>query len=222
MDPSGHQQTPEERKEAEKQPVEAEAQENYHRSVDGWMLRWTAISAIATTLLMFIGIGGVCAALKTLGAIQRQIKVQEESLRPRLAIGFTQLPFSKAPYAEILAGRRVVFAIELINTGGIPAYEVVPETWVEWLERPFEFTSAARYHKGEPLTVHPREPTHYKVPFTRGLTQAEILAYRNGDATICIRIRLTYKAFGAVTHTQEAFTTEVAAMGTIGKYSEAN
>jgi hypothetical protein len=77
VDALGHQQTPVERKEAEKQAAEAEAEKQYHYGIDRWTLKWNGIASIATAVLVLIGIGGVCAAIRTLRAIEDQGKHME-------------------------------------------------------------------------------------------------------------------------------------------------
>lgn len=148
-------------------------------------------------------------------AALKQAEIQQESLRPRLTIGFDE-----GPYYEMVNGKPVVLHPAMINTGGVPAYGVIAETWIEWLDRPFEFTQDSTYHRGEPFTVHPGKPTHYKVPF-RALTGAEIDAFHNASSTICLRIRLKYKALGVEAHTEEAFSVEPKSMSILAKYSEA-
>jgi hypothetical protein len=81
VDTLGHQQTPIERQESEKQATKAEADEQYHRGIDRWTLRWSGITAIATGVLVFIGIGGVIAALCTLREIRAQTKATEASVK---------------------------------------------------------------------------------------------------------------------------------------------
>jgi hypothetical protein len=84
VDTLGHQQTPVERKEADKQAVEAKAEEQYHRDIDQWTLIWNGTTSAATAVLVLVGIGGVFAALKTLRAIERQGKLMEEQFRQAL------------------------------------------------------------------------------------------------------------------------------------------
>lgn len=79
-DALGHQQTPVEREEAKKQAAEAEAEEQYHRRVDRWTLRWSAVTAVATGLLVLAGLGATIAALMTLRAIQNQVDIQTASM----------------------------------------------------------------------------------------------------------------------------------------------
>lgn len=173
---------------------------------------------VPSEVLVLVGIGGVIAALMTLRAIRRQIEVQEESLRPRIAIGI-----AKNIYPDMVQGKKIMILAEFVNTGGVPAYEVIPEIWIEWLARrsDFEFTSAALYQKGEAITVHPGKPTHYLIPF-RKLTEAEIYSFHSATSTICLRIRLTYRAFGCNACTQDAFNIEPEGAGIIAKYSESN
>ena len=162
------------------------------------------------------------AGLEAAQAALKQIEIQQESLRPRLAIGFAKQPSSQTPYSEMVTGKRLVLHVQFINTGGIPAYGVVPETWIEYLYRPFEFTSDAIYNKGKPITVHPKEATNYSIPFDRDLTSGEIASLRSANATICLRIKLTYGALGKSVHTQEAFTIEPSYAGIMDTYSEAD
>jgi hypothetical protein len=72
VDTLGHQQTPVEREEAKKEAAEAKAEEQYHRYVDRWTLIWTGITAVATGVLVFVGIGAIRAALRTLGEMRNQ------------------------------------------------------------------------------------------------------------------------------------------------------
>jgi hypothetical protein len=74
VDTLGHQQTAEERKEAEKQATNAEAEEQYHHGVDRWTLRWSGIAAVATGVLVLVGIVGTIVAIKNIDALSQQIK----------------------------------------------------------------------------------------------------------------------------------------------------
>ena len=72
VDAGGHKETDIERQEHEKQSTKAKAEENYHRSVDRWELIWYGITAIATAVLVLVGIGSILAAFRTLRAIESQ------------------------------------------------------------------------------------------------------------------------------------------------------
>jgi hypothetical protein len=185
--------------------------------------RWPEGTTVWAIILTLMAIAEQTSATRRAAEDTRNsVKAQQESLRPRLAIGFTETTINATPYSEMVTGGRLVFTIDLINTGGIPAYGVIPETWIEYLPRPFRFTTNALYNKGEPITVHPTNPTHYRVPFNRSLAPNEIVACRNAVATICIRIRLSYQAFGKEAHTEEAYSTEPSGMGGISAYSDSN
>src|ERR1700683_4503045 len=64
VDTEGHQDTP-----AETEEKASEKEEKH--SFDTWTLRWAGITAGTTVVLMFVGIGGVMAAIRTLRAIER-------------------------------------------------------------------------------------------------------------------------------------------------------
>jgi len=66
VDTQGHKETSAEAEEKAK-----EKEDKY--SVDTWTLRWAAITASATVILMFVGIGGVVYARKTLKVIGGQL-----------------------------------------------------------------------------------------------------------------------------------------------------
>jgi hypothetical protein len=89
-DSTGRHQADIERKEGENQAAEAKADEQYHHNIDRWTLRWNAITAIATAILILIGFGGVLAAIQTLKAINRQAHIANKTLiaqfRPRVVV----------------------------------------------------------------------------------------------------------------------------------------
>ena len=154
---------------------------------------------------------------KSAEATLQQVGIQRESIRPRLAIGFVD-----NPYAAIVSGRYVIVNANFINSGGIPAHGVIPETWLEWLSEPYRFTENAIHYKGKPLSIDTKTPKSYRIPLNRGLTTAEISDFRNGRSTICIRIRLRYEALGKHVHTEEAYYIEPGGMGGIPEYSNTN
>lgn len=155
------------------------------------------------------------AAVFTLGAVIYQAKetaqatqamrdgvvMQSESLRPRLTIGGAESPFS-----DMVAGKKVIIDVKFLNTGGTPAYEVQAETWLEFLAIPFpSFTPKAVHHAGGKVTVHPQQPSLFRIPFNRSLTKDEIADLKSVQATLYLRVRLTYGAFGKPKYSDYTF-----------------
>ena len=127
MDTQGHKQTDIEREEANKQAAKAEADEQYHREIDRRTLNWNAITAIATAVLVFIGLGGVIAALKTLNAIKRQGELMEVAQSASVGIvGITLVdPTSELNSDDTQAAfERSRLIITMKNTGSSKALKV--------------------------------------------------------------------------------------------------
>jgi hypothetical protein len=171
-----------------------------------------------------VGIG-VCVVIaqqtsatrKSAEAALQQVSMQGEMLRPRLSFAF-----SSNAYADMVQGKTVIVSVDVVNGGGVPAYEVTPETWIEWLAQPFKFTSAAIYNRGTPIYVDTDKPTTYRVPLTRRLSPTEIATLRDGGATVCLRIKLTYTALGETGSSEDAFAMEPNGVGVLAKYSRYN
>jgi len=181
-------------------------------------------SDLGALALVLVGIGiavmiarQTSAVNKSADAALQQVSLQGEMLRPRL--GFE---FSANAYGDMIQGRNVIISIDVINGGGVPAYEVIPETWIEWLQHPFQFTKEAIYNKGTPIYVDTKKPTTYRVPLTRRLAPNEIATLRDGGATVCVRIKLTYTALGQTGCSEDAFAIESNGVGVLTKYSRYN
>ncbi|HEX3893172.1 MAG TPA: hypothetical protein VHW46_11425 [Terracidiphilus sp.] len=147
-----------------------------------------------------------------------QLAFQRETLRPRLKIS----TFTRDTFKEAMAGDWVFVSMKITNTGGLPAYGVVADTWIEFIrgERPHRFSSLAKYNKSDsPLNVHVGDPTGFFIPLHRKLTDEERCAMGHALGTICFRVRLTYRAFTDEVHTDEAFMASLDGMEHIGEYS---
>jgi hypothetical protein len=75
VDTEGHQQTETEKRQASEK-------EDRTREVVRWTLYFAQLAAWATVALVFIGLGGVGAAIWTLRQIKRQADLQERAIRP--------------------------------------------------------------------------------------------------------------------------------------------
>lgn len=221
---------------SDKEAAEEAAQIAEQKRVNRWNI-WLAFSIAVCALLQFGGIvAQVGVYLKqtkvmrdTLTAIntqanhmQTQLAFQQESLRPRLSVG----KFTSDAYAEAVRGNHVIVNFTIANSGGMPAFKVAPETWIEFLdrgpkERPFRFTSAAKYNKCALLNVATGTPQGFFIPLTRRLTEEEIAKMRNGKATVCFRIRLNYSAFAKECHFDEAFAMMPGEAELIAEYTSA-
>lgn len=148
----------------------------------------------------------------------QQLVFQKETLRPRLRIS----TFTRDTFKEAMAGEWVFVSMNISNSGGLPAYGVVAETWIEFIrgDRPYKFSSLAKYNRADsPLNVHPGHPSGFFIPLHRKLTEEERYVMGHALGTVCFRVRLTYRAFGEELHTDEAFMVGLDGMEHIGEYS---
>lgn len=150
--------------------------------------------------------------------VGEQIAFQKQTLRPRLKV----TEFVKNTFAEAMGGEWVFVTMKISNSGGLPAYGVIADTWIEFIRgaRPYEFTTLAKYERAEhPLNVHAGIPSGFFIPLHRKLTEGEKREMGNAQAAICFRVKLTYRAFGDEVHTDEAWMVSPDGMESIGKYS---
>ena len=188
-------------------PREAWRDVNY----SGW-----ALVVVGVVICVVIG-QQTAVTRKSADAALQQVSMQGEMLRPRLSFAF-----SSTAYGDMLQGKPVTVSVDVVNGGGVPAYEVIPETWIEWLAHPFQFTNAAIYNRGTPIHVDTGKPTTYRVPLARRLTPTEIASLRDGAGTVCLRIKLTYTALGETGCSEDAFAIEPNGVGVLPKYSRYN
>ncbi len=151
-------------------------------------------------------------------AMRGQLEAQKESLRARLTIAF-----DGSPFRALMEGHVPRMVAKLVNTGGTPAHNVIPESWIEFLPIPFvDFTPAALYFKGEEFSIYPTQPITYPVQLDRHLTALEITNMRTSKGALCLRIRLSYETFGTPRHCDLAFVSEPNGIAQLGKYHDAN
>jgi hypothetical protein len=153
----------------------------------------------------------------------KQAEIQQESLRPRLTIS----DFVNNTYQESVQGKRVFIEVKIANSGGMPAYGVIAETWIEFLERgpmedPWQFSSKATYHKAAPINIDTAFPQGFQVPFNRCLTKAEIQQMQEAQGTVCFRLRLTYIVFDRECHFDHAFAMTPTTGESIARNTSAN
>jgi hypothetical protein len=185
---------------------------------------WREPIVIVTGAYTVVSFLMLIAIFRQSASIKKQIDIQRESLRPRLSISsFSSMGSRGDPWTLAMEGRFVTFHAGFHNSGGIPAYRVIPESWIEFSYIPLGFTAEAVYHRGGELTVHPgNTETRYMIPLNRALTPTEIQACRDQRGTVCIRIKLTYTAWGKEVFTEEAYSMEPRAMMTITGSAQAN
>jgi hypothetical protein len=148
----------------------------------------------------------------------KQLAFQKEVLRPRLKIS----EFTKDTFREAIAGEWVFVNMKISNSGGLPAYGVIADTWIEFVrgEPPYKFSPLAKYARANSiLNIHSGNPSGFFIPLHRKLTEEEKYAMGHAMGTICFRVRLTYQAFGDEVHTDEAFSVGLDGMESIGEYS---
>jgi hypothetical protein len=127
IDVSGHHETPIERQERKKQADKAAAEEDYHRGIDRWMLRWTATAAIATGILVLVGIGGTIAAICTIREIRKQTQATRDSVDAFVASERPWLSIEVSPASEIRFDSLGIVCdvdIQITNIGNTPACSV--------------------------------------------------------------------------------------------------
>jgi hypothetical protein len=185
----------------EHQEIARDAQRQTSTSPPRWYESpewWLFIAAMGTLIAI---VYQARESAKATQAMRDGIKLQSESLRPRLTIGARVSPFM-----DMVEGKKIIVDVDFINTGGTPAYGVLPETWLELLGIPFtSFTSTAVHQSGGKITVHPRQPSPFGIPFGRNLTPEEIMLAKSVKATLYLRIRLVYEAFGKGKYTDYTF-----------------
>lgn len=148
----------------------------------------------------------------------QQIAFQREALRPRLKI----TEFTTNTFTEAMAGQWVSVNMKISNSGGLPAYGVIADTWIEFIRGvpPYRFSSQAKYDRAEhPLNIHAGTPSGFFIPLHRKLTEEERRIMGIAVGTICFRVKLTYRAFDKEAYTDEAYMVRDNGMEAIGEYS---
>ena len=115
--------------------------------------------------------------------------------------------------------------LKVENTGTTPAFDVVYETWIEVLPRPFkDFTSDAIHHKqSEKLAVYPGSPITINVPMTGGFSEEQRYAVRKWNSHVCVRLRLEYRdARKSGRYADFGFHVLHDGLGFLSKYNDAN
>jgi len=148
-----------------------------------------------------------------------QLAFHKETLRPRLSIS----RFTNDTFKQSCRGEWVFIKMEVSNSGGMPAYGVIVDTWIEFVPcvEPYKFTSAVRYRRSAPFNVHTGVPSGFFIPLHRRLTEEERYQLAKGKGTIFFRVRLNYKAFDKDVHTDEAYIVRAESMDTIAESASA-
>lgn len=170
--------------------------------------RWDYLYISLTGLLVIVGASTwvliywqARATADSARAARDAIKLQVETLRPRLMIGA-----GVSPFQNMIMGDKVIVDLQFINTGGTPGYDILPETWLEFMNIPFTaFSPNAVHQTGGRVIVHPHEPCPFRIPFNRSLTRSEIDLLKAVKATLYLRVHLAYRAFGEKKHTDYVF-----------------
>lgn len=148
----------------------------------------------------------------------QQLAFQKESLRPRIRV----TDFINDTFKEASAGNWVFVKMKISNSGGLPAYGVITDTWIEFIHGapPYRFSSQAKYNRANiKLNVHAGVPAGFCIPLHRRLTEQEKRDMREANGAICFRVRMTYRAFADEVHTDEAWMVRPEAMESIAEYS---
>lgn len=144
---------------------------------------------ILTGLLVIIGGFGVCYALRTLRAIERQTSVLAESQRPRIVVDVAEDP-SKTFADE--SARRV--KLRVTNKGMTPAVEYRYESWIEILpDTSGDFTSSANHFKFDTTSVlYPNTPQAINIPLGAEISPDEFLEVKQLRRYVCVRLYAEY------------------------------
>jgi hypothetical protein len=174
-----------------------------------------------TGALVLVGIGGICAAIKTLRYIGNQTKAMIESQKPQIAA------IAHGNPANTLFDRKTPrVEIEIHNRGQSAAHDLIYESWIELLPMPFvDFTTAADHHRQSEKTVlYPNHrPIIINLPIRRGVSEGEFAAIRDLRLITCIRIRVEYRdAFNPARYAEFGFMVHQDGMGFLPKYNDAN
>lgn len=144
---------------------------------------------------------------------------QQETLRPRVKINQF---VNDVLHEAVVAQDWVIVNMKISNSGGLPAYGVIADTWIEfvWGTPPYKFSSDAKYARADlRLNVHTGDPTGFELPLGRKLTDQERYAMGHGEGTVCFRVKLTYQALAREVHTDEAWSVGLGGMRSIAEYS---
>jgi hypothetical protein len=155
---------------------------------------------------------------KTAENAGKQLAFQQETLRPRLKI----TEFMNNVFDEAMAGEWVIANMKISNSGGLPAYGVIADTWIEFIRGvpPYRFSSQSKYARAEhTLNIHSGAPSGFFIPLQRKLTEEERRNMGGAMGAICFRVKLTYRAFGEEVHTDDAYLVRPDGMEAIGEYS---
>jgi hypothetical protein len=148
----------------------------------------------------------------------KQLAFQKETLRPRLKI----TKFRNDTFTESMKGDWVFVYMDISNSGGLPAYGVIADTWIEFVHGvpPYKFSPLAKYTRADyPLNIHAGTPSGFFIPLHRKLTEEERRNMGGALGAICFRLKLTYRAFGEEVHTDDAYMVRPEGMEAIGEYS---
>jgi len=168
----------------------ANAQNNGPKSTSqGYFTRLIAPENLPNIVLCFVGIGGIIIAIHTLRAIENQVTVQMESLRPRVIAEAADDP-SKT-FADVNA-RRV--SLRVTNKGIVPATGYKYESWIEVLpDHTGDFTGVADHHVEETISVlYPGFPHIANIPLRIEVTEEESRQISHLKRYVCVRIYIEY------------------------------
>jgi len=179
------------------------------------------LSLTLTGILTLVGLAGVCAAYRTLRAIESQTKALIDSQRARIAAKAHGSP------TQTLADRESPrVEIELFNRGRTEACDFTYESWMETLSFPFQdFSPAADHFRSlEKLTLYPDHiPLIINIPIRQGLTETQLYDLRKLKSFACIRVRVEFKdAFSPKRWADFGFYITSSGLGFLPKYNNSN
>jgi hypothetical protein len=166
VDIEEHKDTPAEAKEKRREKEQKDR-------IDARTLLSAEITAGATVVLMFVGFGGVWAALWTLNAIRRQVALQELTLEQWVDYGNF-----RSEYRANDSGRQLlVISMELINPSNFPV--ILPDAKLVFEMGTTKITSQPG---GSICRLLPNKPHRLTVGFELTRDQAEQYAHGAGLA----------------------------------------
>jgi len=149
----------------------------------------------------------------------KQLAFQKETLRPRLSV----TEFTNDLFNEARLGEWVFAKMQISNTGGMPAYGVITDTWIEFVagDPPYRFSPNAKYARARLMNVYTGKSSGFFIPLHRRLTEEERHLMAKAHGAIIFRVRMQYRAFADEFHTDEAFLVRPKEMESLSEYGSA-
>jgi hypothetical protein len=161
-------------------------------------------------------------AAKATEAMQKSTVASVEGQRPIITATVIG-----SPVVDLMPNNPVKrVRVSLSNCGNTTAYDCLYESWIELLPDPFiDFTASAEHYKSSNgFTLYPgKGEMIVKLPFTKGVPEAQIRDVKAARLYICLRIYLTFRdAFTPKRYTNFGLRIMYEGWETLPKYNDSN